>query len=86
MYARSQATSLAGESLADSAKPPAHLKSFDTITAPITTLAFNPDGQILLAASKDKRDCLKLVRARLDAPHRPGLTPTLFVCSTTPRA
>lgn len=64
MYSRSQATSLMGESLADSATPPSHLKSFDTITTPITSLAFNPDGQILVAASKDKRDCLKLVRSR----------------------
>lgn len=82
LYSRSQATSLSGESLADSSKPPQHLKSFDAITTPITTLCFNPDGQILVAASKDKKDCLKLVRSDplLPTSVRTTLRLTFFRC------
>lgn len=46
-------------------QPPTQLKAFTNLTTPISHLAFNPDGQILAAVSKEKKDALKLVRLRL---------------------
>lgn len=44
------------------AAAPKLVKSFDNITTSISSMCFNPDGQILAAASKEKKDTLKLVR------------------------
>lgn len=39
---------------------PTLLKSFDNITVPLTSLAFNPDGQLLAAASSERKDTLRI--------------------------
>lgn len=51
---------------------PDPLKSLEHLTTPISTLAFNPTSELLVTASKTKRDQLKLVRLYHDLPFLGG--------------
>ncbi|KAK7056381.1 U3 snoRNP protein [Paramarasmius palmivorus] len=48
-------------------KHPKPIKTLENLTTPISSLRFNPDGQLLAVASKEKKDALKLF-------HTPSLT------------
>lgn len=41
---------------------PEPLRSLEHLTTPITSMAFHPSSELLVTASKTKRDQLKLVR------------------------
>ncbi|ESK97867.1 cgi-48 family protein [Moniliophthora roreri MCA 2997] len=48
-------------------KQPKPVKTLENLTTPISSMRFNPDGQLLAVASREKKDALKLF-------HTPSLT------------